>query len=86
MMRHLTANQLQQLNDKVDRERSLLIFSDSFRCRADRWPHLTAKNILNALLCRSEWEHDDASVQVENSPQLPTKQKTSLFDELEEPG
>jgi adenine-specific DNA-methyltransferase len=78
---HLTAEQLQQLNDEVGPERSLLVLCTSFRGRADRWPNLTVKKIPKAVLSRCEWGHDDYSLDIENLPKAPRKAgQRSLFD------
>ena len=68
---HLTAEQLQQLNDDVGAERSLLVLCTSFRGKADRWPNLTVKKIPKAVQSRCEWGHDDYSLKIENLPKAP---------------
>jgi adenine-specific DNA-methyltransferase len=65
---HLTPEQLQQLNDEVGPERSLLVLCTAFRGKADRYPSLTVKKIPKQVLSRCEWGHDDYSLQVENLP------------------
>jgi len=65
---HLTPEQLQQLNDEVGRERSLLVLCTAFRGKADRYPALTVKKIPKQVLSRCEWGHDDYSLRVENLP------------------
>jgi adenine-specific DNA-methyltransferase len=78
---HLTADQLQQLNDEVGLERSLLVLCTSFRGKADQWPNLTVKKIPKAVLSRCEWGHDDYSLNIENLPKAPRKAgQPSLFD------
>jgi adenine-specific DNA-methyltransferase len=70
---HLTSEQLQQLNDEVGAERSLLVLCTAFRGKPDRYPNLTVKKIPKHVLSRCEWGHDDYSLQVENLPQAPPK-------------
>ena len=80
---HFTANQLQQLNDEVGTDRTLLVLCKSFNGKADRWPRLTVKKIPKAVLTRCEWGHDDYSLRIENLPQAPQKMaQQSLFDVL----
>jgi len=79
---HLTAEQLQQLNDDVGAERSLLVLCTSFRGKTDRWPNLTVKKIPKAVQSRCEWGHDDYSLKIENLPKAPKKVgQRSLFVE-----
>ena len=75
---------LQKLSDEVGEQRTLLVMCSAFRGKPERYPNLTIKKIPKAVLSRCEWGHDDYSLQVENLPQPPKKQKTSLFDESEE--
>ena len=76
----LTPEQLQQLNEEVGPERSLLVLCTAFRGRADRYPSLTVKKIPKQVLSRCEWGHDDYSLQVENLPKAPPKPgQQSLF-------
>ncbi|MDP9052213.1 MAG: site-specific DNA-methyltransferase [Acidobacteriota bacterium] len=70
---HLTSEQLQQLNDEVGAERSLLVLCTAFRGKPDRYPNLTVKKIPKHVLSRCEWGHDDYSLQVENLPKAPPK-------------
>jgi adenine-specific DNA-methyltransferase len=70
---HLSHEQLQQLNDEVGSERSLLVLCTAFRGKTDRYPHLTVKKIPKQVLSRCEWGHDDYSLRVENLPQAPPK-------------
>jgi len=82
---HFTASQLQQLNDEVGSDRTLLVLCKSFNGKADRWPQLTVKKIPKAVLTRCEWGHDDYSLKIENLPQAPKKKgQQSLFDKLED--
>jgi len=82
---HFTASQLQQLNDEVGTDRTLLVLCKSFNGKADRWPRLTVKKIPKAVLTRCEWGHDDYSLKIENLPQAPKKKgQQSLFDKLED--
>ena len=77
----LTPEQLQQLNDEVGPERSLLVLCTAFRGRADRYPSLTVKKIPKQVLSRCEWGHDDYSLQIENLPKAPPKPgQQSLFE------
>jgi adenine-specific DNA-methyltransferase len=69
----LTPEQLQQLNDEVGRERTLLVLCTAFRGKADRYPQLTVKKIPKQVLSRCEWGHDDYSLQVDNLPKAPPK-------------
>lgn len=69
----LSAAQLDQLNDEVGAERSLLVLCFSFRGNPDRWPNLTVKKIPKQVLSRCEWGHDDYSLKMENLPQAPPK-------------
>jgi adenine-specific DNA-methyltransferase len=80
----LNHDQLQQLNDEVGSERSLLVLCTAFRGRADRYPNLTVKKIPKQVLSRCEWGHDDYSLQVENLPKAPPKMgQQALFGEEE---
>ena len=79
---HLTSEQLQQLNDEVGAERSLLVLCTAFRGKPDRYPNLTVKKIPKHVLSRCEWGHDDYSLQVENLPKAPPKPgQQTLFGE-----
>jgi adenine-specific DNA-methyltransferase len=69
--------QLQQLNEEVGSERSLLVLCTAFRGKPDRYPNLTVKKIPKQVLARCEWGHDDYSLQVENLPKAPPKPGTS---------
>lgn len=74
--------QLQQLNDEVGSERSLLVLCAAFRGPSDRYPHLTVRKIPKQVLARCEWGHDDYSLQVENLPKAPPRKgQQRLFDE-----
>lgn len=90
----LTSEQLQDLNDQVGPERSLLVLCSSFKGDADRFASLTVKKIPRAVLSKCEWGHDDYSLNVQNLPMATedpepikpsTKQKgtpqPSLFDD-----
>jgi adenine-specific DNA-methyltransferase len=70
---HLSAEQLDQLNDEVGAERTLLVLCFAFRGNPDRWPNLTVKKIPKQVLSRCEWGHDDYSLKMENLPQAPPK-------------
>jgi adenine-specific DNA-methyltransferase len=70
---NLSAEQLDQLNDEVGRQRSLLVLCLAFRGKPDRWPNLTVKKIPKTVLARCEWGHDDYSLQIENLPQAPPR-------------
>ncbi len=82
---HLTPEQLQQLNDEVGPNRSLLVLCTAFRGKADRYPNLTVRKIPKQVLSRCEWGHDDYSLQVENLPKAPPSPprqgQQGLFDE-----
>ena len=67
---NLNHEQLQQLNDEVGSDRSLLVLCTAFRGRGD-YPNITVKKIPKQVLSRCEWGHDDYSLQVENLPQVP---------------
>ena len=67
----LTHEQLQQLNDEVGTERSLLVLCTAFRARANAYENLTVRKIPKQVLSHCEWGHDDYSLQVENLPQAP---------------
>ena len=67
---NLNHEQLQQLNDEVGSDRSLLVLCTAFRGRGD-YPNITVKKIPKQVLTRCEWGHDDYSLQVENLPQVP---------------
>ena len=64
---------LGRLSDEVGRERSLLVLCAAFRGKTERYPNLTVKKIPKAVLSRSEWGHDDYSLQVENLPKAALK-------------
>lgn len=79
---NLSNEQLQQLNDEVGNERTLLVLCSSFRGKENHFPNLTIKKIPNHVLSRCEWGHDDYSLKIENLPEAPPKQgQQSLFDE-----
>jgi adenine-specific DNA-methyltransferase len=67
----LTQAQLQQLNDEVGRDRTLLVLCTAFHAHADAFENLTVKKIPKQVLARCEWGHDDYSLQVENLPEAP---------------
>ncbi|MDE2462664.1 MAG: site-specific DNA-methyltransferase [Alphaproteobacteria bacterium] len=80
----LNHEQLQQLNDEVGPERSLLVLCTAFRARADAYENLTVRKIPKQVLSRCEWGHDDYSLQVENLPKVPPKAgQQGLFDDGE---
>jgi len=70
--------QLQQLDEEVGSERSLLVLCTAFRGKPDRYPNLTVKKIPKQVLARCEWGHDDYSLQVENLPKAPPKPGAGL--------
>jgi len=77
----LTHTQLQQLNDEVGSERSLLVVCTSFRGSKVGYPNLTVKKIPKAVLNRCEWGKDDYSLRVENlleAPPEPGQQEMEL--------
>jgi adenine-specific DNA-methyltransferase len=79
---NLNHAQLEQLNDEVGTDRSLLVLCTAFRGKADRYPNLTVKKIPKQVLSRCEWSHDDYSLQVQNLPKAPAKPgQQSLFAE-----
>ena len=79
---HLNHDQLQQLNDEVGFERSLLVLCTAFSARPDRFPNLTVRKIPKQVLARCEWGRDDYSLRVENLPKAPLKKgQQGLFDE-----
>lgn len=96
----LTSEQLQDLNDQVGPDRSLLVLCSSFKGDADRYPSLTVKKIPRAVLSKCEWGHDDYSLNVQNLPMAKeeppepkkttnakkTKAQPSLFDDNSEEG
>jgi adenine-specific DNA-methyltransferase len=63
---NLGHEQLQQLNDEVGAERTLLVLCTAFRGKPERYPQLTIKKIPKQVLTRCEWGHDDYSLRVEN--------------------
>jgi adenine-specific DNA-methyltransferase len=69
----LSHEQIQQLSDEVDENRSLLVMCSAFRAKTDRYPNLTIKKIPTAVLSRCEWGRDDYSLKVENLPKAPPK-------------
>lgn len=78
----LTREQLQQLNDEVGRERTLLVLCTAFRARANAFDHLTVRKIPKQVLSHCEWGHDDYSLQVENLPQAPREpDQHGLFED-----
>lgn len=79
---NLNHEQLQQLNDEVGKQRSLLVVCSAFRGRKDGYENLTVKKIPKAVLDRCEWGHDDYSLEVDNLPKAPSKPgQQSLFPE-----
>ena len=77
---NLSHEQLQQLNDEVGSERTLLVLCTAFRGKAERYPNLTVKKIPKQVLSRCEWGHDDYSLRVENLPKAPPKKgQQTLF-------
>ncbi|TAN06586.1 MAG: site-specific DNA-methyltransferase [Rhodanobacteraceae bacterium] len=78
----LTHEQLQQLNDEVGPERSLLVLCTAFRARANAYKNLTVRKIPKQVLSHCEWGHDDYSLQVENLPQAPREpDQQGLFED-----
>lgn len=78
----LTHEQLQQLNDEVGPERSLLVLCTAFRARANAYENLTVRKIPKQVLSHCEWGHDDYSLQVENLPQAPREpDQQGLFED-----
>jgi len=77
----LNHHQLQQLNDEVGPERTLLVLCAAFRGSSDRYPNLTVKKIPKQVLARCEWGHDDYSLQVEHLPKAPPRKgQQNLFE------
>jgi adenine-specific DNA-methyltransferase len=76
---NLNHEQLQQLSDEVDPERSLLVLCTAFRGRGD-YPNLTVKKIPLQVLSRCEWGHDDYSLKVENLPMAPPEPGQQALD------
>lgn len=75
-------DQLQQLNDEVGGDRSLLVLCTAFRGKPDKYPNLTVRKIPKQVLARCEWGHDDYSLRVENLPKAPRKPgQQNLFGE-----
>jgi adenine-specific DNA-methyltransferase len=70
---NLSHEQLQQLNDEVGGQRSLLVVCSAFRGRKEGYENLTVKKIPKAVLNRCEWGHDDYSLEVKNLPAAPPK-------------
>ena len=83
ILRH---DQLQQLSDEVGEHRSLLIMCAAFRDKPERYPNLTIKKIPQAVLTRSEWGHDDYSLQVENLPPAPLQPGQGTLELVHEGG
>ena len=78
---HMAASQLNQLNDEVGGDRTLLVLCKSFGGKPERWPQLTVKKIPKTVLSKCEWAHDDYSLEIENLPKAPEKMgQQSLFD------
>ena len=73
----LSHEQLQQLNDEVGTERSLLVLCTAFRARANAYENLTVRKIPKQVLARCEWGHDDYSLQVENLPKAPEPESSA---------
>lgn len=82
---NLNHEQLQQLNDEVGGQRSLLVVCSAFRGRKDGYENLTVKKIPKAVLNRCEWGHDDYSLEVENLRKAPPKpgQQALFADEVD---
>lgn len=82
---NLSHEQLQQLNDEVGGDRSLLVVCSAFRGRKEGYANLTVKKIPKAVLSRCEWGKDDYSLKVENLPKAPPKpgQQRLEFDVAE---
>jgi len=70
---NLNPDQLQQLNDEVGEDRSLLVVCSSFRSRKEGYSNLTVKKIPKAVLGRCEWGKDDYSLKIGNLPKAPLK-------------
>jgi adenine-specific DNA-methyltransferase len=68
---NLSHDQLQQLSDEVEPNRTLLVMCTAFRSKPDRYANLTIKKIPKAVLSRCEWGKDDYSLRVENLPKAP---------------
>ena len=69
----LSHEQLQQLSDEVESDRTLLVMCFAFRGRKEGYPNLTVKKIPKTVLARCEWDKDDYSLKVENLPKAPPK-------------
>ncbi len=65
---NLSPEQLQELNDEVGPERTLLILCCAFRARAEGYENLTVRKIPKQILNRCEWARDDYSLKIENLP------------------
>ena len=81
---NLSHEQLQQLNDEVGSDRTLLVLCTAFRGKPERYPNLTVKKIPKQVLSRCEWGHDDYSLRVENLPKAPPKKGQQDLFGLEE--
>jgi adenine-specific DNA-methyltransferase len=80
---HLGHEQLQELNEEVGSDRSLLVLCTAFRGKHERYPNLTVRKIPKQVLARCEWGHDDYSLRVENLPKAsPKPGQQNLFGEM----
>jgi adenine-specific DNA-methyltransferase len=68
----MTAEMLMKLSDEVGPNRSLLICCGAFMGDTSQLENLTVKKIPKAVLQKSEWGHDDYSLEIRNLPQPPT--------------
>jgi adenine-specific DNA-methyltransferase len=67
----LQAEQLDNLNEDVGPERSLLVLCAAFRGKAADYPNLTIRKIPKSVAARCEWGRDDYSLNVQNLPAAP---------------
>lgn len=84
---NLNHAQLQQLNDEVGPNRTLLVMCTAFRGKADAYHSLTTKKIPKSVLARCAWDQDDYSLQVNNLPKAtPKRGQQELFLEADGDG
>ncbi len=76
----LSHDQLQQLDEEVGSQRTLLVLCTSFRGHVGGYSNLTVRKIPRHVLDRCDWAHDDYSLDVKNLPQAaPTRAQQDLF-------
>ncbi len=78
----LDGSQLDALAEEVGDKRSLLICCSAFRGKEVDYPNLTLKKIPKSVLKKCEWGKDDYSLNVQNLPSAPEKERDLFGGEI----